>query len=288
MPRCQLNTHNLLLPLVPLAVPLPHVLDPHAMPDPPPVLDLLPTPREIMSKIKRISSSPWPSPCRRKRTKCPSWAPWAPQSSEEWISPDSWKCTKASRIAQGPSRGPRTSSQPSHTTPPKPSRTRSKWRMDIWRRTGSSRKRNWRTSSAMPIAGSICRRDRTWSDYAKTSWNVGTSSWKPLSSPPQHQPQYDQHGSHGRVLTSGNVARSPHKSFENQSSNETQTTSEGPLDFQVRQTPNSCRRQMCERRWHCPCACGTSTYSTRGLSLPNPFWSSAPTDVSSGQPSGNP
>jgi len=49
----------------------------------------------------------------------------------------------------------------------------------------------------------------------------------------QHQPQYDQHGSVGRVLKGANVARSPPKRFESNMRDETRTGPDRPLDVQI-------------------------------------------------------
>ena len=61
--KCPLSTLDLFPPPpVPVAVPVPPMLDPKAIPDLPAAPDLPPTPRPIMYTIKGNSSSPSPSP----------------------------------------------------------------------------------------------------------------------------------------------------------------------------------------------------------------------------------
>ena len=114
--RCQQNTPDPLLLLVPVSVLLPPVLDPQVRPDPRPALNLLPTHRPIMHTIKGNSSSPWPSPSRGRRSRCHCGAPWAPQSSEEQTSQNSSMRARASPLAPGPTRRPKMLSQHSRTT----------------------------------------------------------------------------------------------------------------------------------------------------------------------------
>jgi len=65
----------------------------------------------------------------------------------------------------------------------------------------------------------------------------------------QHQQQHDQQGRLGRVLTGIIITRSPPKRFESNSSNETQTRSQRPLNIHTCQTLKACPRQIC----NCQC-----------------------------------
>jgi len=73
----------------------------------------------------------------------------------------------------------------------------------------------------MEICGSIYSQDRTWSDYAGTSWNLEHQAESLHPGLRQHQPHSDQKVTHGRVLSGGNVIRSPLKKFESKSGDET-------------------------------------------------------------------
>jgi hypothetical protein len=116
LPICQLNTLELLPPPVPVAVPLPLVLDTQAKLDPTPGSDLSPTSCPIMYKIKSNSSCPLSLPLRQIIVKSHSWAPWVHLRMEVWMFPSSSRHTKPSHPALGPTQQPKMSYQPFCTT----------------------------------------------------------------------------------------------------------------------------------------------------------------------------
>jgi len=164
VPWCWLNTLDPVPPMVPVAVPLSPLLDFQARPDPPPALDLLPTPRPIIHTIKGNSLSPWHLPSRKKWMKCHCQAPLVPKSLEERTSPNSSWHTKGSPLELGPTQHPKMLSQPSHTTARKRSSKQSHRWTENWGKYEKSRKKNIRIPSVLyssvfssrPVCASRC------------------------------------------------------------------------------------------------------------------------------------
>jgi len=136
-----------------------------------------------MHITKANSSRPWPSPSRRKRSKCDSQAPWVLQTAEKQTLPNRSRHTKASPLTRVPIWWPKMLLQHSRNTAQKQSWKQYRLCSDPWGRTWCCWNRSWRTPSDTPIAGPTCIWHCTLIDYAGTSWNVETSAWKLLSTP---------------------------------------------------------------------------------------------------------
>lgn len=120
---------------------------------------------------------------------------------------------------------------------------------------------------------------------------AGTREHRPGSRFPPlrwHQFHYHHHGRLSEVLTGGNAAWGSPKNFEGKSSNETQTISLRPLDFQKQQTPIAHPQHMVDCQPPRPPGNETSTYSTGSHTVFSCSRSCPPTDASSDKPCGNP